>query len=265
MAGVLPTPPTWNEDQMSDEKNLDELLQRSAQTDIQVLLSAKESAKRATLSDPSAQNLAALERASKLLEARMDVAKNLKNVSEVLTYIEENGRKVKKTKLYEDIRLARLPKQPDGTFSRRKVDRYMASLPTTGTSDSVATQAADRLRRKEEAEIRRAEAQAAKEEFNLGVKKGLFIPRDAVHVELAGRALTLSASIKTAFEAHALDIISIVEGNPKKSLAFVARMEAVFDEAMSEYSREMDITVEVLPDAAESPDEGPQGEEDGKA
>lgn len=179
----------------------------------------------------------------------MDTPKSFKTVSDVLTYISENGRKVKKTKLYEDIRLARLPKQPDGTFSRRKVDRYMASLPTTGTSDAVATQAADRLRRREEADIRRAEAQAAKEEFNLNVKKGLFIPRDTVHAELAARALTLSASIKTAFEAHALDIIATAEGNPKKSLAFVARMEAVFDETMSEYSREMEITVEVLPDA----------------
>lgn len=179
----------------------------------------------------------------------MDAPKNFKTVSEVLAYIGENGRKVKKTKLYEDIRLARLPKQPDGTFSRRKVDRYMASLPTTGTSDAVATQAADRLRRREEADIRRAEAQAAKEEFNLNVKKGLFIPRDTVHADLAARALTLSASIKTAFEAHALDIIATAEGNPKKNLAFVARLEAIFDEAMSEYSREMEITVEVLPEA----------------
>ena len=69
---------------MPDEKNLDELLQRSAQTDIQVLLSAKESAKRATLSDPSSANLAAMERASKLLEARMDAAKSFKNAREVI-------------------------------------------------------------------------------------------------------------------------------------------------------------------------------------
>ncbi len=246
---------------MPDEKNLDELLQRSAQTDIQVLLSAKESAKRATLSDPSSANLAAMERASKLLEARMDAAKSFKNAREVLAYVEENGRKLKKTKLYEDIQVGRLQKQADGTFSRRKVDRYMASLPTMGTSDTVAEQAADRLLRKEEADIRRAEAQASKEEFNLSIKKGLYISREAVHAELAGRALTLAASIKTAFEAHALDIIATVEGNPKKSLAFVARLESVLDEAMSEYSREMEISVEVLPDTEEKTSEGTQGED----
>ena len=137
----------------------------------------------------------------------------------------------------------------------------MAALPTAGTSDTVAEQAADRLRRKEEADIRRAEAQAGKEEFNLSIKRGLYISREAVHAELAGRALTLAASIKTAFEAHSLDIISTVEGNPKKSLAFVARLEAVFDEAMSEYSREMEISVEVLPDAEEKVSEAAQGED----
>ncbi|WP_291303314.1 hypothetical protein [Desulfovibrio sp. MES5] len=36
--------------------------------------------------------------------------------------------------------------------SRRKIDRYMASLPTTGTSDAVAEQAADRQLRMEEAD-----------------------------------------------------------------------------------------------------------------
>ena len=82
-----------------------------------------------------------------------------------------------------------------------------------------------------------------------------------MHAELAGRALTLAASIKTAFEAHSLDLIATVEGNPKKSLAFVARLEAVLDEAMSEYSREMEISVEVLPDVEENASEGAQGED----
>lgn len=191
----------------------------------------------------------------------MNEATNFKTTREVLAYVEENGRKLKKTKLYEDIQAGRLQKQKDGTFSRRKVDRYMASLPSTGTSDTVAEQAADRLRRKEEADIRRSEAQAGKEEFNLSIKKGLYISREAVNAELAGRALTLAASIKTAFEAHSLDIIATVEGNPKKSLAFVARLEAVLDESMSEYSREMEISVEVLPDNEAKASEGTQGED----
>ena len=110
--------------------DVEELLARSASTDIQVLLTAKESAKRAALDDPSQANLAALDRASKMLESAMEATKNLKNWQAVLDHVADNGRKLSKTKLYSDINRGLLRKQPDGTFRLRDVQRYMASLPT---------------------------------------------------------------------------------------------------------------------------------------
>ena len=134
--------------------DVEELLARSASTDIQVLLTAKESAKRAALDDPSQANLAALDRASKMLESAMEATKTLKNWQAVLDHVAENGRKLSKSKLYKDIGEGRLRKQPDGTFRLRDVQRYMASLPTAGSPDALVRKAADRQRRKEEADIR---------------------------------------------------------------------------------------------------------------
>ncbi|WP_304680357.1 hypothetical protein [uncultured Desulfovibrio sp.] len=225
------------------EKNVEELLAKSASTDVQVLLTAKENAKRAALDDPSQANLAALDRASRMLESAMQATTNLKDYRAVLTYTEENGRKLKKTKLFDDIRKGRLKKQPDGTFKQRDVDRYMASLPMAGTPDIVAEKAADRQRRKEEADIRKAEAAAEREEFDLAVKKGKFVPREQVHLELAARAVTLASGLKTAFEAQHLDLVALVDGNPKKGAALVEKLESVLDEALNEYSREMEFEV----------------------
>ena len=56
----------------------------------------------------------------------MHATTNLKDYRAVLTYTEENGRKLGKTKMFEDIKKGRLKKQPDGTFHQRDVDRYMA-------------------------------------------------------------------------------------------------------------------------------------------
>ena len=119
------------------EKNVEELLAKSASTDVQVLLTAKENAKRAALDDPSQANLAALDRASRMLESAMQATTNLKDWRAVLAYVSENGRKLGKTKLYSDIGLGRLKKQPDGTFKQRDVDRYMASLPMAGTPEAI--------------------------------------------------------------------------------------------------------------------------------
>ncbi|MBQ3059675.1 MAG: hypothetical protein IJD16_05100 [Desulfovibrio sp.] len=223
--------------------SVEDLIAKSASTDVQVLLTAKENAKRAALGDPSPTNLAALERASKMLESAMQATTNLKDWRAVLAYVEENGRKLGKTKFFEDVKRGRLKRQSDGTFRTRDVDRYMATLPVSGTSDVVAERAADRQRRKEEEEIRRIKAVADKEEFMLAVRKGAFIPREQVHLELAARAVTLASGLKTAFEAHSLDLVSLVEGNPKKVIPLTEKLEALLDEALNEYSREMEFEV----------------------
>lgn len=225
------------------EKNVEELLAKSASTDVRVLLTAKENAKRAALEDPSQANLAALDRASRMLESAMQATTNLRDWRAVLAYVGENGRKLGKTKLYSDIGLGRLKKQPDGTFKQRDVDRYMASLPMAGTPDIVAEKAADRQRRKEEADIRKAEAAAEREAFDLAVKKGRYILKEQVHLELAARAVTLASTIKTAFEAQNLDLVATVDGNPKKGAALIERMGAILDEAFNEYSREIEFGV----------------------
>ncbi|WP_300883001.1 hypothetical protein [uncultured Desulfovibrio sp.] len=237
------------------EKNVEELLAKSASTDVQVLLTAKENAKRAALDDPSQANLAALDRASRMLESAMQATTNLKDYRAILTYTEENGRKLGKTKMFEDIKKGRLKKQPDGTFKQRDVDRYMASLPMAGTPDIVAEKAADRQRRKEEADIRKAEAAAEREEFDLAVKKGKFVPREQVHLELAARAVTLASGLKTTFEAQHLDLVALVDGNPKKGAALMERLEAMLDEALNEYSREMEFEVTFEAEQTEAPEQ----------
>ena len=234
--------------------DVEELLARSASTDIQVLLTAKESAKRAALDEPSQANLAALDRASKMLESAMEATKNLKNWQAVLDHVAENGRKLSKTKLYSDINRGLLRRQPDGTFRLRDVQRYIASLPTAGTPDALVRKAADRQRRKEEADIRKAEAAAEREEFDLQVKKGRYIRRDQVYAELAARAVTLSSGLKTAFEARNLDLVALVDGNPKKAVALVEALERICDDALNEYSREMEFEV-VLEDLEQGAEE----------
>lgn len=228
------------------QEDMEKLLAQSASTDIKVLLTAKENAKRAVLEDPSPANLAALERASKLVEAAMQTNANFKDYKAVLAYAEENMRKVGKSKLFDDVKNGKLRRQADGSFKIRDVDRYLATLPYSGTPDPVYEKARERARRKEEADIRKAEAQAKREEFDLAVKMGQFVPKERVHLELAARAVTLSTSLKASLEARSLDIVASVDGNFKKAASLVELLEAILDEAFNDYSREMELTVEFM-------------------
>ena len=227
------------------ERDIKELVEKSAITDLQVLLTTKENAKRAVLEDPSAGNIAAFDRASKMLESAMGAQDSLKNWSAVLAYVREAGRKLGQTKFFEDVKRGRLKKLADGSFRRRDVDRYMMSLPMLETPDGVVARAAERQRKKEEAEIRKLRADADLRELELSVRRGKYISREDVYQELAARALALSSGIRTAFEAHALELVEAAGGDPRKAAVLSQALERIFDDALSDYARELEIIVDM--------------------
>lgn len=112
-----------------------------------------------------------------------------------------------------------------------------------GTSDIFAEKASERQRRKEEQEIRRLTAVASKEEFDLSVKQGKFIEKEKVYQELAARAVTLGMQIKTAFEVNAIELVELVEGNPKKTNTLKQKLTEIFETSLAEYAKEMEIEV----------------------
>lgn len=244
---------------MPETFDLSSQLAKSASTDIGVLLKAKEDAKRAVLDDPSPKNLVAFEKATKMLDNAQNAQTDLKDWNAVLSYVEESGKKLKKTKLYDDIGKGRLKRQPDGSFKLRDVDRYAATLPTLGTSDKVARDAATRQKRREEAEIRRIENAAAKERFQLDVLRGRYVSRDQVYLELATRAVTLASGLKTAFEAEGMSVVHLVDGNPKKLADLMQKLESILDAALNEYATLDEFEVMfVAPEGVSLEDDDPE-------
>lgn len=242
---------------------MENLLAKSAGTDIPVLLQAKEMAKRLVKEDPSSANLAALQRATSMLENAMknnEAPEIFKNVGEVLSYLQEAGRKIEKTKLYDDVK-GGLLKKTNKQFKKRDVDRYAASLPLSSTPDGRTKDAEDRLRRKEEAEIRIKEATAKREEMKTAVMEGQYVLRELVDQELAARAMALHSGLKTQFEAAALELVSTVGGDPKKSRALISALEEVLDGACNEYSRVLEFEVILGDDEDEPESEGPGTEQ----
>lgn len=214
--------------------------------DLFVLAKAKQQAQQAVLENPTTQTLATLDRASKALEKAVARQKVLRGVPEVISYLEQNGRSAKKTKVYADIKKGLLKKSDDGSFALHDVDLYMMSLPMATTPKEVFDAAAERQRRKEEADIRKAEAQAASEEFNLAIKQGEYVPRGEVDVALAARALTLSSGLRSAFEAKVLDWIEIVHGDPKTAASLIDSLGSTLDQALNEFSSGAEQTVDFL-------------------
>lgn len=226
---------------------IEKLLAQSRRTDIPALLQAKEKAKQMLRTDPTVAPLLArldsmLEKAEeKAMATNEGVPEVFKNTGEVLRYLqEEAGRQIAKTKLYEDIKKGLLRKDKRN-FRKIDVDKYAASLPRSTTPDGRVADAEDRQRRKELAEIRIKEAQAAREEKRNAVMDGKYVLLEYVDQELAAKAVALNMGLKSKVEANALELVTKVNGKPKRARTLVQEMEKLIDQASNEFAQPMEL------------------------
>ena len=163
-------------------------------------------------------------------------------VPEVLRHIQLEGRKIAKSKLYNDIKAGRLQRK-DGVFRKRDVARYMQGLAMTDTPIAKADMFEERAVKKDLLAIQTMEAELETKETRLNILKGKYIQRDLVEVETAVRAIALWSEIKTAFEANAADICETVNGDVSLSVALVRKLERVCDDAFAQFARPMEFEV----------------------
>ncbi len=64
-----------------------------------------------------------------------------------------------------------------------------------------------------------------------------------VRIKDNSQAVTLGIQIKTAFEVSAVELVELVEGNPKKTNSLKQKLTEIFENALSEYAKEMDIEI----------------------
>mgnify|MGYP000547242026 CR=1 FL=1 len=90
----------------------------------------------------------------------------------------------------------------------------------------------------------RETAQAAKAEHELQVLTGKYIARDEVEIELAGRAVILSNSLRHLAQKKSADIIDLVKGDLAVQGELIEFLTALFDRLLNEYASNKEFQVE---------------------
>lgn len=172
----------------------------------------------------------------------------------VLEYLRDCGRKVAKSKLYNDVKAGLLLKHKGG-FRLSDVDVYAQSLPLTSAPKEDGDRIKRLTQRRQEATIAKIEQETERIRFKGEVERGKYIPREDVELELASRALVLESGIKQAVEMNVLDLIHLVEGTPNKSQEFLERFEEMLNAALNEYASTAEFEVRIA-DTGEEENEG---------
>lgn len=249
------------------EQTIDTMLERSAGTDVPLLLKAKEDAKRRVRDDPSSANLAALDRATSMLKGAMqeqeqnqEDGRTFAAVKDVLRYLRDSGRKISQSQLYKDVGAGFVRRQKDGTFRRRDIDAYATTLKMVALPERHMDDMEDLARQEMAEKIAKTKAQRATILFDLEVKRGKYVLREDVALELASRASTLDVGLRSVLRLFVPDYIRLVGGDVSKADALAAEIDKNIDAALTEYSRPMEFRTEYVAEEAEGgPQDGPAG------
>lgn len=231
------------------EQVLDSLLERSFTTDVPLLLKAREDAKRKVKDDPSAANLNALDRVDRMLRDAMsnqEGNKNFAKVSQVLAYLQGQGRKLSQAQLYKDLKRGYLRRQPDKSFRQKDVDAYATILPLVSMPEQKAEENSDLAREKMQEDIAKVREQRLSIAFAREKDSGKYILKAEVSLELASRAAALSLGLRSMFMLNAPDYIRMTGGDPEKAEELCAEFEKNLDMALNEYSRPMEFRAEFI-------------------
>lgn len=173
----------------------------------------------------------------------------LTSVAEVLDYLEKAGRKVKKTKLYEDIKKGILPRKvvdSKAVFRPVDVDRYATTLPLAVVPERQQQEVEDLARVKLAAEIDKLRAQRETIEFDRQIKAGKYVLRMDVALELAARASELDRALRSTFRLFVADFIRLCGGDGTKDETVATEFEKILDAALTEFSRPVAFATEVF-------------------
>lgn len=246
----------------------------SAADDLEFLVAAKEKARERAKADPSADNLAAFERARAALTSelsRLDAAKAgggaaeaLPNLKAVENYLVAAGWKIKKSKLYNDKNKGKLKLQPDGTVLKTDADAYAAlNLAPADAAPEADGDGMLKLKREiQEEELLLARQKRERQTLRLEKERGDLIPREEVDKVLIAAVSTYRAGLKQWIYSRMPELIDLVRGDPKmieEAIHFLLGEANVLFQGFSK-ARAMDV-LGVAGDADEAAEQDDDGED----
>lgn len=227
-------------------------------SDIAALEAAREAALKQLEKKPSAANISALERATMALARAKTAAEpepaRFKNRLEALEHLQQQGYKIKKSKLYQDVKAGILRVNMDGTVSMSQIQKYLDD-PRSGLMRLAMDRSGalypsedveDLQKKKLYYETRIQEEKLKNMEFAREKEEGKHISRDDIELAFASRAATFEAGLKHAISRNANKWISLIGGSPTRVDELIDQMHQDMDDMLDEIANIDRLTIEFV-------------------
>jgi hypothetical protein len=240
-------------------QDLQDIIDKSRSTDVTALVSAKESAKRRMMEDGSPANISSFERASAALEKALEKQKPLpveeapaevvprfRNTAEVMKFLQAEGYKIKKSKLYNDVKAGFLAQSEDGSFSQNDVLAYVHTQSLDKIADNKAGKLDALSEKRLEKEVEKLTVQVEKLTWDMNRDQGKYLLKEDVRTELAMKISVFEAGFKHVVATSASDWSAAIGGEPGKYQILIDQINNAIDALLGEFAEceELDVVVE---------------------
>ena len=165
------------------------------------------------------------------------------NAVEVVRFLNEEGWKVGKTKVYNDIKAGKLRRNKEGHFRKQDVLKYAETYLTRYDGGGDDPERLQELKLKNEIEMMEIKKRMLQMEEE--VKRGDYVKRDEFEYALAARASIFKSDLQNFAYKDVPEIVAIVDGDTKKTPDAIQYVLGRIDEILARYVENRLESVEV--------------------
>jgi hypothetical protein len=162
--------------------------------------------------------------------------KPFSSLHETCLYLNAEGYKVSKSKIYRDADEGKITREADGTVTAEAAREYakthLVRSDAVHTKEELKNLQATKLKKA----IRNQDIDYARKKFDLEKEQGKYIPRDDFNAEMAARAAVLDSGFRHLFNVKTREWIKLVEGNPDRQADLLAQLNQDLDEQLTKYA-----------------------------
>ncbi len=172
------------------------------------------------------------------------VPENFKNQTATLKYLTSEGWKIGKSQFNKHCTEKLLRPEADGTYNQQAVDKYAKTwLKQVATGQKLNERLDKMQEEKLEADLRASKFKMEEAEFNLGIRKNKFVPREDFELAIVARAVAYMAHLNHTVQSEAAEWIDIVGGDQARAPELVQAISRAIEQRMGDFAADAEFDV----------------------
>jgi hypothetical protein len=165
----------------------------------------------------------------------------------VFEHLQSTGWQIGQSQFYAHCKGGLLRPLKEGGYNQKAVDKYAKTWLKQLATGQKLNERMDRMQEEKlEADLRASKFKMEEAEFNLGIRKNKFVPREDFELAIVARAVAFMAHLNHTVQSDAAEWIDIVSGDHARVAELVQAISRAIEQRMGDFAvdAEFDVILE---------------------